>query len=117
MKAVGNYLKNITFLILSTFLLLGCSKDYGPPDLEVNYVLLVFPEGAGTIDTKVIERDNGVYTIQLTAIPSTGYSFSHWLGSDCSFPSDKENPCSVNFFGYRQGPVTVKASAVFEAIE
>ena len=116
MGNINKWLKTFGILFIST-LVLSCSKDDGIPDLDVNFVILISPEGGGTVSTNVSKNDDGVYTIRLTATPSAGYTFSHWLGSDCSSPNNTENPCNVYVFSFAVQSKTVKATAVFKEIE
>ena len=117
MKEIKNSVKVVALLMISTFIMFGCSKDdEGTNDLEVNFVIGISPEGAGTVNTSVSNWQYGdaVKLIQLTAIPSEGFTFLEWeTGTHCF---GTNNPCTFSSPSWKES-ITVRTTAVFEAIE
>ena len=83
-------MKNACFLILILFL--ACSKDLSVPDEPemITFLLSVSSSEGGAVDVS-----GGTYnqntTVQITATPSEGYSFTGWTGN----ASGDSNPLTV----------------------
>ena len=118
---------------------LGCSKDDDSwaacEDLsQAKYELKISPNGAGTIDERVLQVVEGYSTgfsgifpqikVEFTAMPKQGYEFKHWLillegpetPNDTPF-SITENPLTRSVYchydNYRK---FLTLTAVFEEI-
>jgi len=123
MEKHSYHFRSIAILFISSLLLFGCSKDdgtlNGTPDLDIKFDITIVPESAGTVQTSAVYSGFGIFGIELTAIPSDGFSFSHWEGT-ASFGcrGSSMNPCTygVNSL-YHGSTYTAKATAVFEEIE
>ncbi|MCX2719722.1 InlB B-repeat-containing protein [Lentiprolixibacter aurantiacus] len=120
MKEIKKSLGMMIILLISCFVLDGCSnqdsnENNGGGGFDFVFNVTVSPEDSGRVETYVYYVEYSVYRIELNAIPSAGFSFSHWEGDFCI---STINPCSRSIFTYyEESPYTVNATAVFEAIE
>src|SRR6056297_2665626 len=70
----------LCFIIVLSIVLIGCSNDGNIP--SSNYTLNITTEGEGEVN---LDPDKSSYSkdtsVDITAIPATGYEFDHWEGS------------------------------------
>ena len=108
----ARYLKLLAFLLVIPFVFLGCSKDEDEGICSrVDVTIVIRPPEAGTV-----EEEYYVTSVKLTAIPSTGYVFSHWETGAVGGRDIPSNPIYVQFCTVEPG-TSVRRIAVFEKVE
>tara|TARA_B100001250_G_scaffold394916_1_gene399322 strand:+ start:151 stop:1665 length:1515 start_codon:yes stop_codon:yes gene_type:complete len=88
--------KNITYLLITTLFLIGCSKDSDEdpavpvgPEIEY-YSLTVSTTTGGSVNSQGGTYEEGE-EITITAIPEDGYLFQNWTGDENS----SDNPLTI----------------------